>query len=253
MLDFDGDVLGQVIEADHSNEVASERLQNNPQSGSQLGPDCVHAGMSANQPQEDSDGEEMCIDNDDSDDDPEADTLHMHTAGVQATVVQHHSAACIGKVDPSATCELYYIDMVLDWTGDKHTFQCIAKRVDFIYLGVNSSGFGEMHKCGSVTCGACIVAQDSEKVETWDELIVSTPWARTARALLVLLRGKFDYQDRTSFMRSCVDLEIAEVTHLLSLHAVEILPAKTLATKPILEAIQSIFRAQLATLPQSRA
>ena len=206
----------------------------------------------------DSDENEVYTENDEDEDEQIPQAVHALATGVQAMVVEHHSAACITNMGQSVKCELYYIDMVLDWkeyktAGNADRFKCVLDRVDFIYLGLNSSGFGDMHKCGCITCGACIVAQDSEKVATWDELAVSTPWARTAHALLFLLHDKFECQDRISFMRSCVDLNAEEVSRLLTLHAVKILPATTLSAKPILEAIQTIFRAQLVALPQPRA
>ena len=250
VLDFDGDVLEESESANEENHEDANRQQEISDDGDVLeeresGNEENHED--ANRQQEISDDEEMCTENEDTDDEHEADTMDVNATDVPATVVEHHSAACIGDVDRSMGCELYYIDIVLDWTGE-----CIAKRVDFIYLGVKSSGFGDLHKCGSVTCGACIVAQNSEKVETWDELVVSTPWARTARALLLLLHDKFGRRDSTSFMRDCVGLESTDVNHLLTAHALKILPATTLAAKPILEAIQSIFRSQLSNLPQAR-
>lgn len=51
-------------------------------------------------------------------------------------VVQQHFASCTFDVEQSITCDLYYIDMVLDWKECKTTrnpaFECVVKRAEFL-------------------------------------------------------------------------------------------------------------------------
>jgi hypothetical protein len=254
-LDFTNSVLGSEVKADgmQSEEQKMKTLETD-NDAIENDSDC--RGTQEKIIVEDvySDESELHIESDESEDEQVAEAVDVFASGVQPMTVQHHSASCTADVNQSITCDLYHIDMVLDWKECKTTrnggFKCVVKRADFIYLGDHSSGFGEMHKCGSITCGACIVAQNSEKPATWDELAVSTPWARTASALLELLHNKFECWDRISFIRRCVDLDTTEVNQLLESHAAGILPAMTLSAKPILEAVQLILKAQLATFPR---